>query len=112
MLFRSIGALFVFSAREAMISHLSRKCKISLNSGRPFGIDWDGIVSLWSNYDVEEQWKWCRDYDKVVSILEKEMNAEGVQEEGVRSELFWYLDWRNNVVSARLLVHNLTLDNI
>ena len=78
-----------------MIKDLTRRCGFNLDQGRPFSKEWDSIVSLWSNYDVEERFEWCPDYEKVVEILKEAMNET---EEHKSFKAQWWFDWDNDVV--------------
>ena len=78
-----------------MLKDLSRRCGFVLEQGRPFSLEWDGIVSLWSNYDVEERFEWCPDYEKVVEILKEAMN-ETEEHKSLKAQ--WWFDWDNDVV--------------
>ena len=86
---------FASVSRTLMLKHLSDKCGFVLGQGRPFSMEWDGIVSLWSNYNVEERFELCPDYEKVVDILKGAMN----ETEGHKSKKAqWWFDWDNDVV--------------
>ena len=79
-----------------MLKDLSHRCGFVLGQGRPFSMDWDGIVSLWSNYNVKDRFDLCGSgYEKVVDILKDAMNeTEGHNSPGAQ----WWFDWDNNVV--------------
>ena len=78
-----------------MLDDLGHKCDFVLGGGRPFGKAWDRIVSLWSNYNVEERLQWCPDYEKVIDTLKNVMNET---EEHKYLDAQWWFDWDNNVV--------------
>ncbi|RPD54213.1 hypothetical protein L227DRAFT_354422 [Lentinus tigrinus ALCF2SS1-6] len=88
-----VAHFIVVASRHFMLKDLSDKCGLQLQSGRPFSLEWDGIVALWSNYDVKERYPLCYDYDEVVDILTSAMN-EG---DGPKSKLQWWFDWDNDV---------------
>ncbi|EJF61578.1 hypothetical protein DICSQDRAFT_180597 [Dichomitus squalens LYAD-421 SS1] len=81
-------------SRNLMVRDLSRRCGYTLDTGRPFSMDWDGIVSLWTNYDVEERFVWCYDHKKVVDILKGAMN-ETEWHNSLKAQ--WWFDWDNDV---------------
>ena len=81
-------------SRHLMFKHLSRKCGMELQLGRPFFSEWDGVVALWNNYDAEERSAMCHDYHEVVRILTSAMN-EG---DGPESKLQWWFDDGQDVV--------------
>ena len=49
------------TAAFMMIKDLSAKCGMPLVCGRPFSEEWDGIVALWSNYDIKDRLQMCPD---------------------------------------------------
>ncbi|KAI1795052.1 hypothetical protein LXA43DRAFT_62357 [Ganoderma leucocontextum] len=78
-----------------MVEDLSRKCDFPLHMGRPFTDAWDGIVSLWSNYDVEQRFDWCEDHEKIVKILRAAMNeADG--HNSLKAQ--WWFDFGNEIL--------------
>ncbi|KAI1792245.1 hypothetical protein LXA43DRAFT_1007257 [Ganoderma leucocontextum] len=80
-------------SRNLMLQDLSRRCGFTLDSGRPFSLEWDGIVSLWSNYNVEERWMACPDHEHVLEVLREAMN----EVEGHTSKVQWWFDWNNDL---------------
>ena len=85
------------TACHLMVKDLAKKCRMVLQTGRPFSLEWDSIVALWSNYDVRERhavtgWR----FDEIVDVLKAGMN-EG---DGPESKLQWWFDWDNNVVCS------------
>ncbi len=93
-------AVFLKSASEMMmVRDLSRRCGFRLELGSPFTDDWDGLVSLWSNYNIAEKFKQCgrNNHGKVTTILTEAMN-EGKQHPDSFGE--WWFDWNNEVVSS------------
>ncbi len=84
----------IVASRFFMIEDLSKRCGFPLKRGRPFSLEWDGIIALWSNFDVKERYAMCCNYDKVVEALTAAMN-EG---DGPESKLQWWYDWDNDVV--------------
>ena len=95
----------VVGSRHLMFKQLSRKCGMHLHSGHPFSLEWDGIIALWSNYDVKERWRMCYNFDDVVEILTSAMN-EG---DGPESKLQWWFDWDNDVVCGACFASLTTL---
>ncbi|KAM5539915.1 hypothetical protein V8D89_006418 [Ganoderma adspersum] len=90
-------AVFLKSASEMlMVEDLSRRCGFFLEVGSPFTYDWDGLVSLWSNYNISEKFKECgpHNFDKAKTILTEAMN-EGKQHPD--SFMEWWFDWNNEV---------------
>ncbi len=85
---------FLSMAPFLMLVDLTHKCKMPLEEGRPFALQWDGIIALWSNYNIRERYRLCPDYEKVVEILREAMN-----DEEQTSKLQWWFDWDNDVVS-------------
>ncbi|TFK83530.1 hypothetical protein K466DRAFT_528721 [Polyporus arcularius HHB13444] len=81
------------ASQYLMVEDLSKRCRMRLQSGRPFCLEWDGIVALWSNFDVKERYARCYNYDAVVETLTSAMN-EG---DGPESKLQWWYDWDNDV---------------
>ncbi|KAI0755596.1 hypothetical protein C8Q74DRAFT_1459650 [Fomes fomentarius] len=67
---------------------LKRRCKMPLDQDSPFALEWDGIIALWSNYNIRERYQLCPDYDKVVEILREALNGEEKT-----STLQWWFDW-------------------
>ena len=60
------------NAHVMMFGYLIDKTGFALESGRPFSSEYNGIVSLWSNYTIKEQ---CRSSIKRrLRVLEEEMN--------------------------------------
>ena len=83
-------------------NHLREICKWPLDVARPFSAEWDAVIALWSNHDVEWLWPACDPkYDEIIRILEEEMNDTECQlDPEVRSKLAWYFDWENDIVGA------------
>ena len=85
-------------SRTLMLVDLSRRCGFSLDSGRPFSLEWDGMVSLWSNYNVEERWMSCAGY--VLAVLGDAMNEVC----GHNSKVQWWFDWNNDLVRTSFIL--------
>ena len=103
-------ASFLFCASQSlMMEDLRSRCGLSqLEVGRPFTYDWDGLVSLWSNYDIRDKFRLCgrSKYEKVMRILEEAMN-EGKQHPDSFGR--WWFDWDNRVVSSVQVSSSLVL---
>nr|VWP01059.1 Cytochrome P450 51 [Ganoderma boninense] len=80
-------------SRSLMLRDLSQRCGFSLDAGRPFSLEWDGIISLWSNYTIEERYMACPDHEEVLRVLEEAMN----EVEGHNSKVQWWFDWNNDL---------------
>ena len=88
-------------SRSLMLQDLSRRCGFSLDAGRPFSLEWDGIISLWSNYTIEERWLACPGHEEVLRVLEEAMN----EVEGHNSKVQWWFDWNNDIVCPFCFCH-------
>ncbi|TBU42010.1 hypothetical protein BD309DRAFT_964072 [Dichomitus squalens] len=77
-----------------MVKDLSRKCHFGLNHGRPFSLEWDGIVSLWTNYNFDERYAYCPDDEKVIKTI-KDALAEVEGRRSLKAQ--WWFDWDNDV---------------
>ncbi len=67
---------FVTMAPFLLFKDSKRKCKMPLDQGSPFALEWDGIIALWSNYNIRERYQLCPDYAKVVDNLREALNDE------------------------------------
>ncbi|TBU57303.1 hypothetical protein BD310DRAFT_929762 [Dichomitus squalens] len=77
-----------------MVKDLSQKCRFTLSNGRPFSLEWDGIISLWTNYNFDERYAYCPDDEKVIKIVTDAL----AEVEGRRSlKAKWWFDWDNNI---------------
>ena len=86
-----------------MLRDLSRRCAFPLDMSRPFSDVWDGIVSLWSNYDVEQKFDWCEDHEKIVEVLKAAMN----ETDGHNSpKAQWWFDWKNEIVRSHSMARS------
>ncbi len=94
-------------SRTLMLADLSRRCGFSLARGRPFSLKWDGIVSLWSNYTVEERWMACADHEHVLAVLNDAMN----EVEGHNSKAQWWYDWNNDFVRAFFIPRSCSMND-
>ncbi|EJF61591.1 hypothetical protein DICSQDRAFT_180605 [Dichomitus squalens LYAD-421 SS1] len=70
------------------------KCHFGLNHGRPFSLEWDGIVSLWTNYNFDERYAYCPDDEKVIKTI-KDALAEVEGRRSLKAQ--WWFDWDNDV---------------
>lgn len=81
-------------------AHIFDRCGLTLEQGRPFSLEYDGILSLWSNYNMKTRYRqFVRSperFDKIVAALHEAMNEEC--EMGGMGELQWWYDWDNDVV--------------
>ncbi|PIL37574.1 hypothetical protein GSI_01268 [Ganoderma sinense ZZ0214-1] len=97
-LLESDRAVRMFAATmciSLMIDDLSRKCDFPFDMARPFSDAWDGMVSLWSNYDVERKLHWCEEpseFKKIIEILTAAMN-ETDDHKSLKAQ--WWFDWDN-----------------
>ncbi|KAI1792671.1 hypothetical protein LXA43DRAFT_1093320 [Ganoderma leucocontextum] len=76
--------------------HIEDRCGITLHVARPFSLEWDGMLSLWSNYDLNER------YSKLVGSRErfKDIVAklkEAMYEGGQENDIEWWYEWSNPV---------------
>ena len=79
--------------------HMQERCGMTLHLARPFSLEWDGMVSLWSNYDFDDR------YSKVVGSRERFLDIvaklkEAMHEGGQENELEWWYEWCNDVVGV------------
>ncbi|KAI1790990.1 hypothetical protein LXA43DRAFT_1013970 [Ganoderma leucocontextum] len=91
-----IASFLTCASQTLMIEDLGHRCGLRLEIGSPFTYDWDGLVSLWSNYTIQEKFRVCGHgkFGKVMKILEEAMN-EGKQHPDSFGE--WWFDWNNEV---------------
>ena len=96
-----IASFLMCASQSLMMEDLRHRCGLQLEVGRPFTYEWDGLVSLWSNYDIREKFRFCgrNKYEKIMKILEEAMN-EGKQHPDSVGE--WWFDWNNEVASRAL----------
>ena len=81
-------------SRSLMLQDLSERCGFTLEPGRPSSLEWDGTISLWSNYTIEERWMACVDHEHVLRAL-----AEATNEvEGHNPKVQWWFDWNSDLV--------------
>ncbi|KAI0311229.1 hypothetical protein OF83DRAFT_775313 [Amylostereum chailletii] len=83
-------------AAELVARHLGHACGgIKLHIGSPLSFEWDGILALWTNYDMYEQHRWMgiRGYTlkEVVAII------HAMNEDGHKTEIKWWWDFQNDV---------------
>ncbi|KAH9918204.1 uncharacterized protein BXZ73DRAFT_105330 [Epithele typhae] len=71
-----------------MKDHLSEKCGFYLEFAQVFSHEHSNIIYLWTNYDFEEQSRFCLDYDFVLDTLEEAFRPYS----GAVAEPKWYLD--------------------
>ncbi len=79
--------------------HMEARCGMTLHVARPFSLEWDGMVSLWSNYDFDDR------YSKLVGSRERFFDIvaklkEAMYEGGQENELEWWYEWCNDVVGV------------
>ncbi|KAM5546105.1 hypothetical protein V8D89_000231 [Ganoderma adspersum] len=84
------------AACSAAMHHIQKRCDVTLFIARPFSLHWDGMVSLWSNYNMTER---CL---KVVKTRERRLNIvaklkEAMYEGGEENEIEWWYEWSNDV---------------
>ncbi|KAI0758732.1 hypothetical protein C8Q74DRAFT_1372667 [Fomes fomentarius] len=73
------------------------KTAARLTIGRPFSLEWDSILVLWTNYAVDDRYpmlEFLDIYDKVVATLDAELNVG--KERAERTKLRWW-SWDNDV---------------
>ena len=79
--------------------HIETRCGITLDVARPFSMEWDGAVSLWSNYDMKEcclkSVRSRRRFHDIVAKLK-----EAIHEGGQQSDIEWRYEWDNPIVSS------------
>ncbi|KAI1792674.1 hypothetical protein LXA43DRAFT_1093323 [Ganoderma leucocontextum] len=81
---------------SAASRHIQDRCGITLHVARPFSMEWDGMLSLWSNYDM------CDRCLKLVGSRErfKDIVAklkEAMHEGGQENDIEWWYEWSNPV---------------
>ncbi|KAI0311231.1 hypothetical protein OF83DRAFT_1151749 [Amylostereum chailletii] len=84
-------------AAELVARHLGHACGgIFLHIGSPFTFEWDGILALWSNYDMLDRHGRMRarghTLEEVTAIIGKAMN-----EDGQETKIQWWWDFQNDV---------------
>ncbi|KAI0758766.1 hypothetical protein C8Q74DRAFT_1299874 [Fomes fomentarius] len=86
-------------AAIALAQHdLIGKTGAQLTIGRPFSLEWDTILVMWTNYDMEERYpmlEFLEIYDKAVATLDEELNVGKKRAE--RTKLRWWWSWDNDV---------------
>ncbi len=93
----------------AAMRDIEKRCDITLHMARPFSLEWDGMVSLWSNYDMNERClKSIRSRERCQKIV---VNLkEAMHEGGEENDIEWWYEWDNPVVrvpqleTARMLL--------
>ncbi|PIL28833.1 hypothetical protein GSI_08878 [Ganoderma sinense ZZ0214-1] len=81
---------------SAAVRHIGDRCDIPLHLARPFSLHWDGMVSLWSNYDINERsLTWIRSRERCENIMAK--LKEAMYEGGEENEIEWWYEWNNDV---------------
>ncbi|PIL28820.1 hypothetical protein GSI_08865 [Ganoderma sinense ZZ0214-1] len=76
--------------------HMQERCGITLHVARPFSLEWDGMVSLWSNYDYRDR------YSRLVGSRERFNTIvaklkEAMYEGGQENDIEWWYEWSNDV---------------
>lgn len=70
--------------------HMEIRCGLTSHIARPFSLRWDGMLSMWSNYDMDERHsklvRTRKRFRDVVAKLKEAMH-EGGQENDVE---WWY----------------------
>ncbi len=77
-----------------MLQDLRRRCDFPLEKSRPFTDEWDGIISLWSNYNVEQRFYWCEDHEEIVKFLKGEIHETDGHDS---PKAQWWFDWDNEM---------------
>ena len=85
-------------ASSLAVKHIQHRCNITLHIARPFSLEWDGMVSLFSNFTFEDRYSRLigtpERFKRIVATL-KEAMYEGGQE----NDIAWWYEWDNPVVS-------------
>ncbi|PIL27142.1 hypothetical protein GSI_10283 [Ganoderma sinense ZZ0214-1] len=84
-------------SRMLMLEDLRKRCRFVLGIGHPFSDDWDGIVSLWSNYNFDDRFDRCIDPVHVIEVLKAAMNESGGRNSETPVKPQWWFDWDNDV---------------
>ncbi|KAI0800078.1 hypothetical protein C8Q74DRAFT_1192151 [Fomes fomentarius] len=86
-------------ATSLVQNDLIKKTGAQLEIGRPFSLEWESILVLWTNYNIEERYGPLDDlgtFETVVKTLHKAMNEGRNRDE--RTKLRWWWSWNNDVV--------------
>ena len=71
----------------------------NLEDARPYSLDWDGLLYIYTNYNAEEERELLEDlglFDRVIEVMDEAMN-EGWK--GERSKLQWWYTF-SDIVSV------------
>ncbi|PIL28834.1 hypothetical protein GSI_08879 [Ganoderma sinense ZZ0214-1] len=78
------------------VEHIQERCNITLHIARPFSLEWDGMVSLFSNFNFHDRYSRLigspERFKRIVAKL-KEAMYEGGQE----NDIEWWYEWDNPV---------------
>ncbi|PIL28822.1 hypothetical protein GSI_08867 [Ganoderma sinense ZZ0214-1] len=91
-----MNQLLMIASLLAQCDMEKRQCGMKLHVARPFSSEWNGMVSLWSNYDWHDRYSKevgsCARFQNIVAKL-KEAMYEGGQE----NDIEWWYEWDNPV---------------
>lgn len=96
------NAAFTILACHLSIQDIQKQCDFPFETGRPFTMEYDGILAFWSNYNMRDR---CgrlvmkaAHYKRIAAELMQAMSEEGAKPQ----EPMWWFDWENDVVRLRL----------
>ncbi|TBU52890.1 hypothetical protein BD310DRAFT_888743 [Dichomitus squalens] len=88
------------AARFVSVGHLRRSTGFVFEIGRPLSLEWDRILYVWTNYDIEEKYfgyGFSRKgrFEAAKKIVDEAMNE--CLPDGKKSELLWWWSFDNDV---------------
>ncbi|TBU36370.1 hypothetical protein BD309DRAFT_1072060 [Dichomitus squalens] len=91
------------AARFVSVCHLRKASGFEFTKERPLSLEWDRILYVWTNYDIEEKYfsygfSQKGRFEEAKKVMDEAMNE--CLPEGQKSELLWWWSFDDNDVSV------------